>query len=115
MDITTYSVGGYAVILISESVRKYEDVVFIKKKINEIVDNGQMFIAINLSKVDYMHSFFIKILTSSYKKLVKSGGDIVLIGPNEFIRNLINLLNIHKYITVFENDESFREFVKTHT
>jgi len=102
----------YNVVEISESARKYEDVMDIKNRIDSILESGVKYVAINLSRVDYMHSFFIKILTTTYKKLKNQGGDLVIIGPNDFIKELIQLLNINEYITVFNSEENFAEFLK---
>jgi anti-anti-sigma factor len=112
MNITVKSLPPFQVVEISESARKYEDVMDIKGKIESMTESGTLHVAINLSRVDYMHSFFIKILTTTYKKLKAAGGELVLIGPNEFIKELIHLLNIDEYIRVFSSEENFKDTLK---
>lgn len=102
-------VGAYVIIDISEPVRKYEDITAIKDCIDAIMGNGTNHIALNVTNIDYMHSYFIKILTSTYKKVQTTSGDLCLIGPNEFICNLMKLLNIDDYITVYKTEEIFRQ------
>ena len=104
--------GGYKILDISEPVRKYEDITAIKDAIDDLMNNGAVFFALNVANIDFMHSYFIKILTSTYKKLKGRGGDLCLIGPNEFIRNLMKLLNIDDFIGSYQNENAFREELK---
>ena len=101
--------GNYKILDISEPVRKYEDITAIKDAIDDLMNNNVTCIALNVANIDFMHSYFIKILTSTYKKLKSRSGDLCLIGPNEFIRNLMKLLNIDEFIGSYPNENRFRE------
>ncbi|OGS33739.1 MAG: hypothetical protein A2293_14390 [Elusimicrobia bacterium RIFOXYB2_FULL_49_7] len=85
----------------------------IKNRMEEMINAGDRFIAVNLVQVEYMHSFFIKILTITYKKLRASGGDLVLIAPNSFIKELIQLLNLQEFITLFNSELSLADYLKS--
>ena len=104
-------IGSYRIIDIGEPMRKYEDITDIQNKIDELLGAGTAFLALNVCNIDYMHSYFIKILTATYKKLKARGGDLSLIGPNEFIRNLMKLLNIDEYVGIYNSEDSFRDFL----
>ncbi len=111
MILSVRQLKNYKVLDIGEPMRKYEDINSIKDKIDELLDSNETFIALNVTNIDYMHSFFIKILTSTYKKLKSHNGDLCLIGPNEFLRNLMKILNIEEYINVYRNEAAFREIL----
>ena len=103
--------GNYNVIDVIEPSRSYDDVTNIRDTIEVLMEQGEFSVAINLNKVDFVHSYFIKILTTGYKKLKVKGGDLCVIGANEFIRNLMRLLNIDEFIAIFSNEESFKEYI----
>ncbi len=109
--ITVRTVNHYKVIDIDQSAREFDDISLLKEKVYELIDNQEKFIAVNVSNLDYIHSYFIKVITSSYNKIKKGGGDLCVIGPNKFIFNLLQMLNINSYLSIFENEESFK---KTH-
>ncbi len=105
-------IGNYSIVDVSEPSRSYEDITTIRDTIETLFEQENFFIAINLHKVDFVHSYFIKILTAAYKKLKAKNGDLCVIGANEFIRNLMRLLNIDEFIATFASEEAFREFVQ---
>ena len=41
----------------------------------------------------------------------ESAGDLCVIGPNDFIRNLMKILNIDEYVGIYNSEESFRSFL----
>ena len=104
--------GNYNIIDVAEPSRSYDDVTNIRDTLEGLMDQGEYSVAINLNKVDFIHSYFIKILTTGYKKMKVKGGNLCVIGANEFIRNLMRLLNIDEFISVFANEESFKEYLK---
>ncbi len=107
--ITVRTVNHYKVIDINRSAREFDDISLLKEKVYELIDNQEKFIAVNISNMDYIHSYFIKIITSSYNKIKKDGGNFCVIGPNKFILNLLQMLNITSYLSIFENEESFKK------
>ena len=111
MMLSVRPLGSYKILDIGTPTRKYEEVSSIKEKIDDMLAGGDNFIALNVSNIDYMHSYFIKILTATYKKLKSRGGDLCVIGPNDFIRNLMKILNIDEYVGIYNSEESFRSFL----
>ncbi|MBL8025901.1 MAG: STAS domain-containing protein [Fibrobacteres bacterium] len=105
--------GNYTVIDVTDPSRSYDDITSIRDTLETLLEQGEYSVAINLNKVDFVHSYFIKILTAGYKKLKVKGGDLCVIGANEFIRNLMRLLNIDEFITVFSNEESFKDYLQS--
>lgn len=104
--------GNYNIIDVVEPSRSYDDITNIRDTLDLLMEQGEYSVAINLNKVDFIHSYFIKILTAGYKKMKVKGGDLCLIGANDFIRNLMRLLNIDEFIAVFANEDSFKEYIQ---
>ena len=109
MILSVREMPPYKVIDVGEPTRKYEDITAIKEKVEEMLDAGVNHMGINLTNVDYMHSFFIKILTATYKKLKTRNGELVIIGPNDFVLNLMRVLNLDDYIRIFASETAFKE------
>ncbi|MFH0921874.1 MAG: STAS domain-containing protein [Fibrobacterota bacterium] len=109
MILSMRGLSNFKIVDVGEPTRKYEDVTAIKEKVEALLDAGENFLAINLTNVDYMHSYFIKILTATYKKLKTRNGELVLIGPNEFVRNLMRVLNLDDYIRIFATESAFKD------
>jgi anti-anti-sigma factor len=111
MPLIIRQIGKYKILDFSEPMRKYEDVNTTKETLDRLIEQGEVFLALNVSHVDFMHSYFIKILTATYKRIKPLKGDLCLIGPNAFIRNLIKILNFEEYVGLYSSEKTFRAFL----
>ena len=100
-------IGKYQIVVLRESLKDAERMSDLKKIMETFLDEDKKFIAINLENTEIIHSYFIKILTINYKKLRQRKGRLCVIGANGVILNLMQLLNIDKYITVYPSEEAF--------
>ncbi|MFH0919064.1 MAG: STAS domain-containing protein [Fibrobacterota bacterium] len=107
MTLTVRNLKTFTVVDIQDLTQTYEEVVILKDKIETLIAMGENHLAINLRNVNFIHSYFIKILSMTYKKLKSSGGQLALIEPNDITLEIIKVVNLDTYIQIFNNERIF--------
>lgn len=73
--------------------------------IDEHIENGILACAIDLSKIDYMNSTGIGILTRILAKFRNKDGEVVLIQPSESIRKLLIITKLNAIFTIVKDKQ----------
>lgn len=63
-------------------------------------------VIVNLSGVNYIASIGIRLLTSNAKSIFTRGGKMVLLNPNEDVKNVLEMTGIPGIIPMYDNLES---------
>jgi anti-sigma B factor antagonist len=72
----------------------------VRDKVRSVLQQGQKFLLVNLSKVSYMDSAGLGELVQAYSTVAKQGGKLKLVSPT---KRLQDLLVITKLATVFDS------------
>ena len=60
-----------------------------ESKINDLLDTGASKLVINLEKTDYMSSSGLRVFLGAAKRMMASGGKVVLCSPNELVSEIL--------------------------
>ena len=78
-------------------------------KINELLDAGASKLVINLEKIDYLSSSGLRVFLGAAKRMMASGGKVVLCNPNALVSEI---LQHSGFDTILEIKASLEEAVK---
>jgi len=70
------------------------------------VAEGRIRIAVDLSKVDFIDSSGLGALISGLKAARQAGGDLRIAAPNEQVRLVLQLTNMDRVLTAYDDAES---------
>ena len=76
----------------------------LKLALNEKIEEGAVWILINLSEVPYMDSAGLGVLVSGLKNTNRQNGDLRLWGLQPDVRNIFELTRLNKVFQIFEDE-----------
>ena len=104
MTVSERGVGNVTILDVSGNVTLNDGSEQLRDKVRSVLQQGQKYLLVNLSKVSYMDSAGLGELVQAYSTVAKQGGRLKLVSPT---KRLQDLLVITKLATVFDsfNDE----------
>ena len=81
----------------------------IKEKIQSQVEAQCFNFIVDLTQVKFMDSAGLGVLVSGLKVCNKNGGEMVLVGPNENVRELFRITRLDTVFKLFQDRESAAE------
>ncbi|MBN2431461.1 MAG: STAS domain-containing protein [Acidobacteria bacterium] len=109
MQITEKTVKEVVVLSIRGKILMGEDIA-IKKKIDELVEQGRHKVVVDLAEVPYIDSSGLGELIRCYTTVKRAGGSLKLANLTQ---KIVDLLTITKLVTVFEYYNSVDEAINS--
>ena len=107
MDIGGRDKSSYHVIDIIGKIDRLKDSIVLKSYVNTLLERNFHNVAMNLAQVTYMDSGALNVLIYSYNTLRKKGGNLVLIEPNEYVRDVLEVVGLNKLVKIFSTEKEF--------
>lgn len=107
MDIGGREKRGYHVIDIVGKIDRLKDSIVLKSYINTLLEKETLNIAMNLAQVTYLDSGALNVLIYSHNTLRKRGGNLVLIEPNEYVKDVLEVVGLNRLVKIFSTEEEF--------
>jgi len=107
MDIAGRVQNGYQVLQLVGKIDRLKDSIVLKSYVNTLIEKNQISIALNLSEVTYLDSGALNVLIYSHNTLKKKGGTLVLIEPNEYVKDVLEVVGLHKLVRIYATKEEF--------
>lgn len=85
-----------------------------KSLIGRIVDEGHDRLIFDMEGVKYVDSSGLGLFVGSLKKVRERGGDIRIINLNAYMQGIFKLINLHKVLTVDEDQEAALAALRDH-
>lgn len=76
-----------------------------KSELMSLINNGNKYVIVNFEQVIYIDSSFLGALVSALKLTMNSGGDIAVVGLNNDIRSLFQLVRLDKVFRIYTNTQ----------
>ena len=111
MNISLSEYKGYEVVELVGKIDRLKDSIVLKSNLNSLLDKNTRNIALNLSKVTYLDSGALNVLIYAHNSLRKREGALVLIQPNEYVRDVLEVVGLDKLVKIYTSDEEFRNGV----
>jgi anti-anti-sigma factor len=107
MDIGKREKNGFQVIDVVGKINRLKDSIVLKSFINTIVEKEAQKVALNLAKVTYLDSGALNVLIYCHNTLSRKDGVLVLIEPNEYVRDVLEVVGLDKLVTIYSTEEDF--------
>lgn len=109
MNISPSEYKNYQVVELVGKIDRLKDSIVLKSHINGLLDKGSHLVALDLSKVTYLDSGALNVLIYAHNALKKRDGSLVLIQPNEYVKDVLEVVGLDKLVTIYTSDEEFRD------
>jgi anti-anti-sigma factor len=107
MDIGTRQKNGFNVIDLSGKINRLKDSIVLKSFINTLIEKQNFLLALNLENVTYLDSGALNVLIYCHNTLSQKGGKLVLLEPNEYVRDVLEVVGLDKLVRIYTDKESF--------
>lgn len=107
MDIGGRERNGFHVVDLSGKIDRLKDSIILKSYINTLLEKNVIKIALNLCKVTYLDSGALNVLIYSHNALKKKDGVLVLIEPNEYVKDVLEVVGLDKLVKIYLTEEEF--------
>jgi anti-sigma B factor antagonist len=77
----------------------------VEKKINTITDKLQVYLIVNMEKLEYISSSGLRVLLASLKKARKQQGDIRLTGLQPYVKEVFDIAGFTMLFKIFEQED----------
>ncbi len=112
MNISSNEYRGYQMVELVGKIDRLKDSIVLKSNVNAMLDKNQRFVALNLSKVTYLDSGALNVLIYAHNALKKQEGALVLIQPNEYVRDVLEVVGLDRLVRIYSTDEEFRHDIE---
>lgn len=111
MEFSEKFVGDVLILKSSDDTANMSNAQIFKNTAIEKIQNGNLKLIVDLSEVPFVDSTFLGALVVANRKIVASGGRLVLMGTNEPIFTLLGLTKLDKTFVSYETiDEAVKSF-----
>ncbi len=76
-----------------------------RKKIIELADSGVYKIVVDLNGTEFMDSNGVSSLVSRISVTRSNNGDVALLSPSEFIKNILKITHLDKIFKIYDNED----------
>jgi anti-sigma B factor antagonist len=112
MDIGKREKSGVSIVDVVGKIDRLTDSLDLKSYINTLVEKDERVIALNLAQVTYLDSGALNVMIYSQNVLSKLGGRLVIIEPNEYVYDVLNVVGFDKLINIYSSEKEFADDVK---
>jgi anti-sigma B factor antagonist len=112
MDIASSEKGKFVVVDIVGKIDRLKDSIVLKSFINTLIEKERTAIALNLSQVTYLDSGALNVLIYANEALAKKGGHLALIEPNEYVKDVLEVVGLSKVVKIYSSQEDFKHALK---
>lgn len=112
MDIGGRENNKFSIIDVVGKIDRLKDSIILKSYINTLLEKNVKKIALNLSQVTYLDSGALNVLIYCHNTLKKRDGVLVIIEPNEYVKDVFDVVGLNKLVTIYSTEEEFEHDTK---
>jgi anti-anti-sigma factor len=107
MDIGGRDLNKFSIIDVVGKIDRLKDSIILKSYINTLLEKNVTKIALNLSQVTYLDSGALNVLIYCHNTLKKRDGVLVIIEPNEYVKDVLDVVGLNKLVKIYATEEEF--------
>ena len=107
MNIKEREKKSFHVLDIRGKINRLQDSVYLKSIFQKLLDKDINYIAINLADVTYLDSGALNVIIFIYNALLRKSGKLVIISPNEFVKDTLEIVGINRIVKIYSTEEDF--------
>jgi anti-anti-sigma factor len=108
MNISASEFKEYQIVELVGKIDRLKDSIVLKSHINTLLDKSNLRVALDLAKITYLDSGALNVLIYAHNSLKKKGGALVLIQPNEYVKDVLEVVGLDKLVKIYTSEEDFR-------
>jgi anti-anti-sigma factor len=112
MEIGGRVSNKFHIIDVVGKIDRLKDSIILKSYINTQLEKNVLRIALNLSQVTYLDSGALNVLIYSHNTLKKRDGLLVIIEPNEYVKDVLDVVGLNKLVKIYATEEEFENETK---
>jgi anti-anti-sigma factor len=112
MDIGGRDKKHYYIVDVVGKIDRLKDSIVLKSYINTLLEKETYNVALNLAQVTYLDSGALNVLIYCHNTLHKKGGYLVLIEPNEYVRDVLEVVGLNKLVKIFSTEKEFEHEIQ---
>ncbi|MFP4416788.1 MAG: STAS domain-containing protein [Chitinivibrionales bacterium] len=113
MNIGTRESNNFHIIDVAGRINRLKDSIVLKSLVNTLVEKNITNIALNFAQVNYLDSGALNVVIYSHNTVSKRGGRLVIIEPNEYVQDVLEVVGLNKLVKIYSTEEEFAND-KTH-
>jgi len=113
MNISEREKNKFHIIDIKGKINRLKDSVNLKSVFNALLVKGIRNIALNLKNVTYLDSGALNVIIYTFNSLAKEKGTLVLIAPNDYVRDVLEVVGLNKIVKIYSTEEDFENDKET--
>jgi len=106
MKLNIYAIGNHQMIKIEEDLNIISDLEELYYLVEGYIEQGKNKIAVSFPNASYIYSGAIAVLLKCVKKIKENEGELCIIESNFDIKNIFNVLQLNRLISIYESDEA---------
>jgi anti-anti-sigma factor len=107
MDLSAREKSDFQVVDISGKINRLKDSIVLKSFVNGLIEKNHLHIALDLENVTYLDSGALNVLIYCHNMLSQKNGQLVLIAPNEYVQDVLEVVGLDKLVKIYSSKESF--------
>lgn len=111
MEVANRNIQQYRVVDIIGKIDRLKDSLALKSHILSLINEDAKFLALNLSQVNYLDSGALNVFIYSNNAIKKKDGEMCLIEPNEYVKDVLEVVGLSKLITIFPTEVDFEKHI----
>jgi anti-anti-sigma regulatory factor len=108
MQIEASSKNGYEVLRIREDLSLHSNLSDLAAAIDTCIQRNALNVALIFTPASRLYTRTIKTIVDSYKRLLKSGGRLAIIGPSQEIYDVLATFGLTALISVIPSENDLR-------
>lgn len=105
MHVDIKESSGYKILVLSGQISHLKDSISLKSVINTLLEEKVTKIALSLKSLDYIDSAALNVFIYARNQVQKTGGDFVLLEPNEYVMDVISVVGLKDFFNILADKE----------
>ena len=106
MDITVRKIGNVSILDLTGLMRIGEGDQKFREQVKNLMESGEMNLAVNLAAVPMVDSSGIGAFVRAYKMLRERGGTLILFAPTKSVRQTLKIVGIDRVLPLYKDEAS---------
>jgi anti-anti-sigma factor len=107
MDIGGRECNKFSIVDVVGKIDRLKDSIILKSYINTLLEKNITKVALNFSQVTYLDSGALNVLIYCHNTLKKRDGVLVIIEPNEYVKDVLDVVGLNKLVKIYSTEEEF--------
>jgi len=106
VDVTVRKIGNISILDLKGPLRIGEGEQKFREQVKNLIDSGEIHVAVNLAGVPMMDSSGIGAFVRTHKLLNEIGGKFILFAPTKMVKQTLKMVGLDRFFGLFDDETS---------